>query len=233
MNDSTFAGRYIHFISNTEIPLPLPDNTELLYPYDNPETRRVMERYYSKYYGDKGKRIFLIGINPGRLGCGVTGINFTDAEALRTSCGIPNTLEGGRELSARFIYEMVEYCGGPDLFFSRFFLTALSPLGFTCEGKNRNYYDTTALMEHLRPWLVSSFKRQIDLGAHRRIAFSLGQGKNFKVLQELNREHGFFDEINPLPHPRWVLQYRSKEKEKFLEMYKENLNGALEGSGTT
>ena len=230
MGSLTFADRYLDFIRSTGIPLPLPDSTDLLYPYDSPETRKVMDLYYNRYYRDNRKRIFLVGINPGRLGCGVTGINFTDAEALRSDCGIPNSLEGGRELSARFVYEMIDHCGGPDFFLSRYFLTALSPLGFICGGKNRNYYDTPALLEHLKPWIVSSFRRQLELGADRRVAFSLGQGKNFKFLQELNREHHFFDVIKPLPHPRWVLQYRSKDKQIYLDMYRDELlNASGEG----
>ncbi|RDG32184.1 DUF4918 family protein [Oceanispirochaeta sp. M1] len=223
---NTFASSYLSFITSTGIPLPLPDNTDLLYPYEGDEVRRVMGLYFNKYYGDKSKRIFLIGINPGRLGCGVTGINFTDADSLRDDCGIDCDFKGGRELSSRFIYEMINFMGGSELFFSRYFLTALSPLGFTCEGKNRNYYDTPALMAHLKPWLVESFKRQIEMGAERRIAFSLGKGKNFKILKELNAEHCFFEEILPLPHPRWVLQYKLKEKETFLNMYDHELNKA-------
>ncbi|MDC7232103.1 MAG: DUF4918 family protein [Spirochaetales bacterium] len=226
MDSDTFGSRYLSFIYNTGIPSPLPDQTDILDPYDGDEVRRVVSLFYSKYYSDNNRRIFLIGINPGRIGCGVTGINFTDAAALQEDCGISSTLPTTRELSARFIYEMIRHCGGTDLFFSRFFLTALSPLGFTHNGKNRNYYDTPDLMNALRPWLIETFSRQIELGADRRIAFSLGQGKNYKILQELNTAHGFFEEIRPLPHPRWVMQYRSREKESFLDLYKETLEAA-------
>jgi len=182
--------------------------------------------FFDRFYNDNHKRILLIGINPGRLGCGVTGINFTDAEALRSNCGIDCDFTGGRELSSRFVYEMINFMGGPELFFSRYFLTALSPLGFTSGGKNRNYYDTPALLKHLRPWLAASFQRQIELGAERSIAFSLGKGRNFKILKELNSEFGFFKEILPLPHPRWVMQYKLKEKETFLHMYNDELGRA-------
>jgi len=222
----TFASQYLSFIRSANIPLPLPDETELLYPFDDEEVRRSMDAFYSKYYDDSRKRIFLIGINPGRFGGGVTGIPFTDPEALEGFCGISHRFQGGRELSSRFIYDMIEYCGGTGFFFSRYFLTSLSPFGFTWKGKNRNYYDTPALYSSLKPWLVSSFKKQLDAGADRGTAFSLGQGKNFTILKDLNREYGFFREIRPLPHPRWVMQYRLKEKEKYLEMYRTELTAA-------
>ncbi|QEN06685.1 DUF4918 family protein [Oceanispirochaeta crateris] len=225
---NTFAARYLSFISSTEISVPLPDETELLYPYENHEVQRVMKLYYHKYYGDKQKRIFLIGINPGRFGGGVTGIPFTDPEALTSRCFLDHNFTGGRELSSRFIYDMVDYCGGTDHFFSRYFLTSLSPLGFTWRGKNRNYYDTPALMKALKPWLVKSFQNQLDMGAYRHIAFSLGQGKNFKIITELNREYHFFDKILPLPHPRWIMQYRLKDKENYLNIYKDELTKAYE-----
>jgi hypothetical protein len=223
-----FAGRYLSFIRDTGIPLPLPDDTELLYPYEKEEVLRVMKEFYGRYYSDDRQRIYLIGINPGRFGAGVTGIPFTDPEALRSFCGIEHSLEGGRELSSRFIYDLIDHCGGPGEFYGRCFLTAFSPLGFTCEGKNRNYYDTPILMDHLSDWLVESFRRQIDLGAARGTAFSLGQGKNYKILKQMNEKHRFFKEIRPLPHPRWVMQYRRKREEEFLDLYKSELNKAYE-----
>jgi len=45
-----------------------PNGVEIIYPYDNPETHRVMEAFYGKYYGDTHPRTLLFGINPGRHG---------------------------------------------------------------------------------------------------------------------------------------------------------------------
>jgi len=185
-----------------------------------------MEEFYTRFYGDDHPRVFLIGINPGRFGGGVTGIPFTDPVNLAGPCGIENSFPAKHELSSRFIYDMIGKMGGPEAFFNRFFLTALSPLGFVSEGKNRNYYDTPALWETLKPWIVKSFQQQIRLGADRETAFSLGQGKNFRLLSELNREFGFFNEIIPLPHPRWIMQYKLKRKDDFLNLYKDKLNRA-------
>lgn len=220
-----FSEKYYDFLEKLKITGPLPDETELLYPYDDPGVRQGVRSFFDRFYRDEAPRTFLIGINPGRFGGGVTGIAFTDPIHLADSCGIPNSFARTHELSSRFIYEMIAFMGGPEAFYRRFFLTALSPLGFTHKGKNRNYYDTPALWESLKPWIVATLRQQLDLGADRRRAFSLGQGKNYKILCELNREHGFFEEIRPLPHPRWVMQYRLKRKEEFLRLYKEELTG--------
>ncbi|WP_366903404.1 hypothetical protein [Hydrogenimonas sp.] len=47
----------------------------------------------------------------------------------------------------------------------------------------------------------------------RRIA-SVGKGKNKAYLEKLNERCNFFDAIEALPHPRWVMQYQRKKKEK-------------------
>jgi hypothetical protein len=36
---------------------------------------------------------------------------------------------------------------------------------------------------------------------------------------ELNRKLQFFKEIIPLPHPRFIMQYRRKQKETYLLQY--------------
>ncbi|HHS93579.1 MAG TPA: DUF4918 family protein, partial [Campylobacterales bacterium] len=52
---------------------------------------------------------------------------------------------------------------------------------------------------------------------------SVGQGKNLKYLQEFNKKHDCFERIEVVPHPRWVMQYRRKEKEKYIDKYLEIL----------
>ncbi len=232
INQDSFGFRYLRFIRNLEVPKNLPDDTEILHPHTKKGVLEGMEAFFQLYYNDNNKRVFLVGINPGRFGCGVTGIHFTDPELLRTSCRIKSSLEGKSELSALFIHEMIAYCGGVELFFSRFFLTALSPIGFLWEGKNRNYYDTPNLKKALKPWMVKSFKEQVSVGAED-VGFSLGQGENFKILKTWNEEYHFFKEVRALPHPRWVMQYRRKEKQKHLEEYRQALSPYLFPSQNT
>ena len=65
---------------------------------------------------------------------------------------------------------------------------------------------------------------QVDFGAFRAVAFSLGQGRNLQYLKKLNEENGFFDRVAALPHPRWVMQYRYKKRDEFLQIYTDRLN---------
>jgi len=47
----------------------------------------------------------------------------------------------------------------------------------------------------------------------------LGTGKNYKFLQNLNKKENFAQHIVPLEHPRFIMQYRVKRKEEFIEKY--------------
>jgi hypothetical protein len=202
----------------------LPQGVEILFPYSEKETREVMQSFYEKYYADAEERVLLLGINPGRHGAGVTGIPFTDPVRLEDPCGIENEFPKRAELSSIFVYEVVQAMGGPGAFYRRFYISSLSPLGFLKEGKNYNYYDEKALQEAVEPYIIRHLRDQIDMGCRREVAFSLGKGKNFAYLKKLNEKHGFFGQVKPLPHPRWVMQYRRKKLAEFVEEYRDKLN---------
>lgn len=209
----------MRFFSNLKAPDGLPPGVEILWPFDSPEVKRVMDVFYRKFFSDCRPRIFLIGINPGRFGAGVTGLCFTDPVNLARECGIPHELPGGRELSSDFVYRMTSAFGGLLKFYGHFYLTALSPVGFVKDQKNLNYYDVKGLPEQLDDWMARSMASQIEAGCDRRVAFSMGQGENFRHLEDFNRRHGFFGRIEPLPHPRWVMQYRRKKLDEYIRFY--------------
>jgi hypothetical protein len=217
---ATFAGCVLRFFKLLKAPAALPKGIEVLNPYQDPATFRLCQKFYTQYYNDALDRQFIIGINPGRLGGGLTGIPFTDPVQLEHRCGIQNTLPKIRELSSTFIYEVIEACGGPSTFYRKYYFTSVSPLGFTREEKNMNYYDDRMLKEKLRPFIINSLKQQITFGINRKKAFCLGEGENYKFLSALNDEWGFFDEIVVLPHPRFVMQYKRKQKDAYVARYR-------------
>lgn len=72
----TMDKRILSYIKQLEPPIDieLPNkNTQWLYPYNNPDTQRCIQEFYTKYYSDTNQRILLLGINPGRFGSGTTG----------------------------------------------------------------------------------------------------------------------------------------------------------------
>lgn len=165
----------------------------------------------------------MLGINPGRFGAGITGINFTAPRQLKENCGIDHPWKNSSELSAEFIYKMIDAYGGPKAFYHDFFIGAVSPLGYTKGGINVNYYDDRKLSEAVRPFIVDTIQQQLKMGFSREVCFCIGGEKNFKYLDALNKEHHFFKKIIPLPHPRFIMQYRRKKMGEYVSNYLEQL----------
>jgi len=224
----TFGEKVMAFYTALELSgETLPDNIEVMNPFNDPEVRKMNALFYERFFNDHRQRIFLIGINPGRFGGGKTGIPFTDPIHLETTLGIKNDQFKKHELSSRFVYDVVQAFGGPEEFFKHCYLTAVSPLGFVREGKNINYYDNKVLLQNYESQFVHWLKEQVSFGANRTVAFSLGRGKNYEYLRHLNKVHRLFDDIQALPHPRWVMQYRYPLRHEFAKEYHRQISKFL------
>lgn len=221
----TFAKLVLDYYEKIQVPKNLPRDVGVLNPFKNDHTKELARAFYDKYYGDKKKRFICFGINPGRFGAGVTGVPFTDPIRLKSVCGIDNQLDQKQELSSKFIYEMIDEFGGPRLFYNKFYISAVSPLGYVKDGLNLNYYDIPDFKKYFEQYAVDEIHKQFKFGLHRSKAFSIGKGKNIKFLLELNKKHHLFEEIVPLSHPRWVMQYRLKRKTEFIEEYLQAFEG--------
>ncbi len=213
----------LSFYKQLHIKSPVPRKIEVMNPYHDDYTFSLCEKFYRKYYHDERPRRLLLGINPGRFGSGTTGISFTDPLKLEKECGIANTFEKKPELSADFIYRMINQCGGPGAFYQHYFISAVSPLGFTMEGKNINYYDDWKLEKAVRPFIIDSIQQLLGIATDHSICFCIGEGKNFNFLDELNREHQWFGQIIPLPHPRFIMQYKRKQLQHYIDVYRSHL----------
>lgn len=214
----TFALQMLGFFDELEPP-ELPTGTKPLLPFKDPKVVHLMTQFYKKFYDDDIPRCLLFGINPGRLGAGKTGIGFTDPVRLKEQCGIDHHIELKAEPSSVFMYEMIEKYGGAKAFYSRFHFTSVSPVGYVHNGVNCNYYDTPALKKATLPYIVKCIEKQLEMNVNKQVAYSVGKGKNFEILQKLNNQYGFFERIETLPHPRWVMQYRYKHKGTYLNEY--------------
>ncbi|GGG50734.1 SMUG2 DNA glycosylase family protein [Epilithonimonas arachidiradicis] len=225
----TFGEKVIDFNLNLKYSGLLPDGFRVLNPYlDNPETLDVMQQFYHKYYNDSEVRKFIIGINPSRHGAGVTGVPFTDTKRLKDICGIEMKSAYTHEISSVFIYDMIEAFGGAKLFYQKFYINSPFPLAIirkTKENKwiNANYYDDRTLFEMVKDFMIDSLKKHISLGIDTSKVFVLGK-KNADFIQKLNHEAKLFDELKILEHPRFIQQYKSKEKQLYIDKYILTLN---------
>ena len=215
----TQADKILSFYRHLDASFSLDPSIEIMNPYNDAAAWSCVMQFYQRFYGDHKNRRIIFGINPGRFGAGVTGVPFTDPIRLANVCAIKNNFQKRPELSSVFIYEMIEAYGGPTLFYNDYFITALSPLGYVREGKNLNYYDDNRLIADSQQFIIDSIKQQVSMLDPGPVAWCLGEGTNFKLFRKLNDQHGFFDEIKALPHPRWVMQYRRKSVKDYIKLY--------------
>jgi len=219
----TFADRVIAFNQNLKYIGKLPKGFQVMNPYlDNPETLIVMQQFYHKYYGDHNKRRFLIGINPSRHGAGVTGVPFTDTKRLAAACGIEMKTAHTHEISSVFMYDMIEAYGGPKLFYHDFYINSPFPLAIirNVKGKwvNANYYDDPELYKCVKDFMIQSLREHVKMGLYTEEVYVLGK-KNAGYIAALNKEAQLFGKIQLLEHPRFIQQYKSKEKQYYIEKY--------------
>jgi hypothetical protein len=228
-----FAEKIIAFLKELDFNGELPDGISIMNPFrENPEVVGIITKFYSRFYSDENQRHMILGINPGRFGAGVTGIPFTDTRRLTEKCGIPIKGVMTFEPSSSFVYDMIDAFGGTEKFYSDFYVTAISPLGFTSAGPkgravNYNFYDSKKLTEAVYDFMVESLKKQLNFGIYQDVCFCLGTGKNYRFLDELNSKFGFFKKIVALEHPRYIMQYKSKQKDYYISRYVDELGKVI------
>ncbi|MFC2497451.1 SMUG2 DNA glycosylase family protein [Capnocytophaga granulosa] len=220
----TIGQRIIAFNKSLQYTGKLPEGFAVLNPYlDNPETLQVMTSFYDKYYNDEVPRKFIIGINPSRHGAGVTGVPFTDTKHLENDCGIPMLSARTHEVSSVFVYDMIAQYGGVAAFYKDYYINSPFPLAIVrknAQGNwlNANYYDDPELFALTREYMIETLKKHIALGLDTNEVYVLGK-KNATFLEKLNKEASLFKKMVVLEHPRYIEQYKSKEKQLYIDKF--------------
>ena len=127
------------------------------------------------------------------------------------------------EVSSVFMYDMIKQYGGVSDFYRQFYINSPFPLAIvrkSGDGKwlNANYYDEEALFLCLKEYMIETLKKHIELGVDPKKVFVLGK-KNALFLQKLNKEAALFGEMVVLEHPRYIQQYKSKEKQLYIDKF--------------
>jgi hypothetical protein len=226
----TFADRVNRFNLDLELSGDLPDGIRVMNPFrENSGILQITSRFYKKFYDDHHRRRLILGINPGRLGAGATGIPFTDSKRLTEKCGIPIPSVTTHEPSSVFVYDLIEQYGGVNSFYRDFFITSLCPLGFlTLSPKgnwvNCNYYDRGDLFDAVRPFIVRTLRQQIAFGVDTTTCYVLGK-KNARYVDLINKEEKLFGSLVALDHPRYIEQYRSGIRDQYISAYLKLFSG--------
>lgn len=221
----TFADRVTRFNRSLELNVRLPEGIRVMNPFsESTEALRISELFYHKFYNDNRERRIILGINPGRFGAGITGIPFTDTMRLTGDCGISAEGFSSYETSSVFIYDLIEKYGGVNRFYNDYYINSVCPLGFVKTNNkggevNYNYYDDKELTSRVMEFILDSLTKQLAFGIKRDRGYCLGTGKNFKFLSRLNDELKLFEELIPLEHPRYIMQYRLKKKDEYIDRF--------------
>lgn len=229
----TFSDSVLEFnewLSN--ISLKLFDNYTISNPFNGKNKLQIKEitnTFYKKYYNDNNKRYLILGSSPARKGTATTGIPFEDASHLYKETGIMIDNFYINKSSSNFLYDVMEQYGGCEKFYKDFFMSFVCPLGIVnvnSKGNevNSNYYENKKLENVLYNFIVDSLKKQISFGIDTSICYCIGSGENFKFLTKINEQYKFFDRIIALEHPRFIMQYNSKDRNKYLDKYINALN---------
>ena len=222
----TTGDNFYNFLTS---PLPVPEvqsPVAIINPYSDQYIKNVLKTFCETFYSTHSKRILILGINPGRFGAGVTGIPFTDPIRLDEICGIENSFVRKQELSSRFIYEMIEAFGGPVKFYNSFLLSAVCPIGFLNGTINYNYYDSQQLVKISSELIRYSLKKHASWNTSSTTVISLGK-KNAIFLEHFNSEARLFENIITLEHPRYIMQYKLKSKNIYIDNYCRQLNDLI------
>lgn len=228
IKQKTFSDKVLDFnewLAN--VSLNLPDSYSINNPFngDNKEKiREITNKFYKKYYNDSNKRYLILGSSPARRGTAVTGIPFEDANHLYKETGIMIDNFYINKSSSDFLYEVMKQYGGCEKFYGDFFMEFVCPLGIiniNSKGNevNSNYYESKKLEKALYSFIVASLQKLISIGIDTSVCYCIGSGENFKFLLRINEQYHFFEKIIALEHPRFIMQYNSKNKDKYLEKY--------------
>lgn len=207
--------------------LDLPDGFEVANPFQGEQkeqVKKVSTAFYQKFYNDTDNRRLILGSSPARRGSAVTGVPFEDAKHLQSETGIFIDNFYINKSSSGFLYDVMKEYGGCEKFYTDFYMHFVCPLGIVkinSKGNevNCNYYESKKLQESLYSFIVSSLREQISFGIDTSVCYCIGSGENYSFLSKINKKYNFFDTIIPLEHPRFIMQYNSKQKDIFIEKY--------------
>ena len=224
----TLAKKILKFNEKlSKFSIDLPNGYKIINPFNRDNKKIIFaltEKFYETYYNDNNKRRLIFGSSPVRCGTATSGVSFEDALHLKKETGILIDNFHVNNASSNFLYDVIDSYGGSKKFYSNFYMNFVFPLGIVktnLKGNdiNYNYYENKKLKEILYSSIVKFIKIQLSFGIDTSVCYCIGSGENFKFLTEINNKYNFFNEIIPLEHPRFIMQYNSKRKVEFQKKY--------------
>ena len=160
---------------------------------------------------------------PADTGRGLQGYPSLTTKHLESDCGIRMQSARTHEVSSVFVYDMIAQYGGVEAFYKDYYINSPFPLAIVrrnAQGNwlNANYYDDPELFTLTREYMIETLKKHIALGLDTHKVYVLGK-KNATFLDKLNKEASLFKKMVVLEHPRYIEQYKSKEKQLYIDKF--------------
>ena len=225
---STLADRLLDLLERTTLsPDVLPHDVQVLDPMraeNSKEVQRIVRLFHERYYTDDRPRLLMLGINPGRLGAGSTGLPFTDTKRCENDLDIAVNGFRTHEPSSDLFYRVVRRAGGAANFYRNVYVHSICPLGFVRQkangtAVNLNYYDDKDLEAAVTPFLTDWLHALVACGMRTDTVLCIGTGKNQAFLERWNAQEKLFGRIVPLEHPRYIIQYKAREMDRYIDKY--------------
>jgi hypothetical protein len=114
--------------------------------------------------------------------------------------------------------------GGPRDFYNRFLISSVMPMGLLNGTKNCNYYDSASIFRKCKSVIQLSMEKHLDMHVNRDRVIILGK-KNADFFYKIKGFNTLFKEVVTLDHPRYVMQYQLKNKDRFIGHWISTLRG--------
>ncbi|MCD2256397.1 uracil-DNA glycosylase family protein [Agrilactobacillus fermenti] len=224
----SFAEKVLQFYRDlADFSIKLPDGFSIINPYNGAQKALVFQlaaAFYQTYYNDSRPRRLILGSSPARRSTAITGIPFEDMKFLQNETGIKVDKFQINQASSGFLSDVIGRFGGRDHFYANFYMNFVCPLGLTrinSKGNrvNCNYYESRKVQHELLPFIIESLRQQINFGIDTSVCYCIGSGENYQVLTKINATYHFLNTIVPLEHPRFIMQYHSKDRDYYLAKY--------------
>lgn len=177
----------------------------------------IMDAFCEKFYSNQIPKIVICGINPGRLGAGLTGVPFFDFASL--SKIFPSIQRNDTENTAQFFFKVIEKIG-VERFFKYFYITNVSSVGYS---KGKSNFNFNKLPDNLQSIVFSNFAKEIELIKPAKI-IALGEAAFNGVESALGKNNY---RLEKLKHPSWIMQYKRDEINFWVQAYADALSNSL------
>ncbi len=177
--------------------------------------RPIAEQFWQQYVPEPLPQTVIVGLNPGRLGAGLTGIPLLDFRSLANLLPDTQLPRNETEPSANFFHRVVQNIGA-EKFYREFYVSNVSAVGYVRDNKNCNYPDLPDAAQRI---IEQRFLDEMAVLAPKRI-IALGREVEATVQRLFS---GGSVTISHLPHPSWIMTYRLREAQSWVRRYTQML----------